>query len=448
MICPELMVEDLKALYAELKSTHPDLYRNVDVKQLDSAYFVAISKATQPKRLIEFTLIINDFLSEIKDSHTFLNFKELFYFQRSKRHYLPFDLYTVDGKKTITRSGLNKLPIGAELLSINGKSLLFYDSLVYRLTPQESFVVEARKEMADLMLANLVNLYHPAKRNEYCWTLDSDTLRKTIEGEKFSRFTDDTGTGHHSPEINFERIGQQALLTISTFSARSVNQFKHKLDDVFEALKSNPAQNLIIDLRNNTGGYILLQEYLMSFLNVSNERYAANYVYKRSKNDRFEQLGKWQLWRFKKTAEKFYPNGAIAQEFDFYRSPEGTVDTVLNDVKLHNRNNLLYEGPCTVLINGMSMSAAVNFTAWFQQSSRGTVLGTTAMGTNAGTFANPITVFLKNTSLPVMISTMKINPVWNETEPEKAVKPKANHVMLLNDIKASKDALLDQLLAH
>jgi hypothetical protein len=448
LICPELLIADLKELNAELKSTHPDLYRNVDPKQLDSAYLAAISKATNPKSLLEFTLIINDFLSFIKDSHTFLNFKELFYYQKSKRHYYPFELYTVDGKNTIVKSDQNQLPIGSELLRVNGKSLSSYEELVYRLTPQESFVGEAKEEMSTLMLASFINLIQPNKSNEYCYVLDKDTLQKTIQGTKFSHIIYKTEIHRKNPEIRFERIGENAVLTISTFSARAINQFKNKLDEVFQDLKAAPTQKLIIDLRNNTGGYILLQEYLMSFLNVSEQSYSVNYVYKRSKNDRFEQLGKWQLRRFKKTAERYYPNGAIAQELDFYKSPEGTVDTVLNDVRLKNKNNNVYRGSCAVVVNGMSMSAAVNFTAWFQQMSRGEVFGTTAMGTNAGTFANPVTVFLKNTALPVMISTMKINPIWNATSLEKAVRPDVIHVVNFKDVKESKDALLEQILSH
>jgi C-terminal processing protease CtpA/Prc len=236
------------------------------------------------------------------------------------------------------------------------------------------------------------------------------------------------------------------VLCITSFSPASIGSFKKRLDELFKKIKADSIESLAIDLRNNTGGYILLQEYLMSFLTPEGTKYSNHYVYKRSDYDRFEQLSKVQKWRFKKTAKRYYPNGAIAQEWDFYNSPKGTIDTVLNEPILSNRYKQEFRGKCTLFINGMSMSASANFAAWFATSDRGIIVGTPATGTYTGTFANPITIYLNNTALPIMISTMKVNSPLDSSN--KSILPTVLLTPTSGDIQEGKDIHLSYFLSH
>lgn len=447
-ICPDALVEDLKVLYKNILNTHPDLYRNATKEKIDSAYNLAIQQCLDEKTIYEFTLIINDFLSTIQDSHTFLNFRELLYYSYGNRHFLPFWIAQIENKYYITKSWKNVFPKGAELLLVNGTSVANYKDESVRLTPQESNTIDAKQEMSSLLLGSLINLKHLEKTNNYVFVVGKDTLEKKIKSPKIYRVLQESEYLSDQSPVNLRLMSKTAVLSISTFSPSSISRFKNQLDQAFLKIEKLKIKNLIIDVRYNTGGYIMLQEYLMSFLMKPEDHYAVNYVYKRSENDRFEQLPRTQLWKFKRTAKRYYPNGAISKEFDFYNSPMGTIDTVLNDPVLKNKNGLRYIDSCSLLVNGMSMSASVNFAAWFEHSKRGEIRGSCAMGTNTGTFANPAIVLLPNTLLPVLVSTMKINPVWNETVSEKILCPNKAYTPTHKDVFENIDPLLMEVIKN
>ena len=95
----------------------------------------------------------------------------------------------------------------------------------------------------------------------------------------------------------------------------------------------------------------------------------------------------------------------------------------------------------------MSMSASANFAAWFALSNRGGIIGTPATGTYTGTFANPVTIYLNNTALPIMISTMKVNSQQDPSS-NKPILPTVLLTPTAVDIQEGKDIHLSYFLSH
>jgi C-terminal processing protease CtpA/Prc len=58
-------------------------------------------------------------------------------------------------------------------------------------------------------------------------------------------------------------------------------------------------------------------------------------------------------------------------------------------------------------MNGVSISASVDFASWFKETKRGLILGEQCMGPLTGTCGNPILFELKNTRISVATSTMR-----------------------------------------
>jgi len=408
-ICSTALIEDLTELQSMLLEIHPDLYRHSPKAVLDSAYLSAVNQCRTDKTLFEFAQIINDYLMEIKDSHTFFNLRELLSYQRSATYYLPCLVSKINNQWIITKAWKNQLPVGAELLKFDGMAPEKLIEVSRGSSPIEANSWEAQQELSDHVLSTVLNLSSLKKLVSVTHRFHGDTITQVVHPPRVKKIMKSADFIGEFKNITYHKQGQKAIIKIPSFSPNSIAWFKKRLDEVFSAVMKDSIEALAIDLRDNTGGYIVLQEYLMSFLAPPGTRYVNQYVYKRSDYDRFEQLSSYQKWRFKKTALRFYPNGAIAKEWDFYNSPKGTVDTVVNDPVLSNKNNIQFKGSCSLLINGMSMSAAANFAAWFIENNRGPSLGTAPSGTFSGTFANPATVYLTNTALPVMISTMKVN---------------------------------------
>ncbi len=233
-----------------------------------------------------------------------------------------------------------------------------------------------------------------------------------------------------------------AVLTIKSFEPRNLNKFKKEIDYFFAQVKAKNCQQVVIDLRDNRGGLILAQEYVISHLNKENVPQKMNYLYRRSKFDRFSSLPFYQEWQFQKRARFANPNGILTKEFEFYKSPFGTVKTILYDYLPRNNENQVYSGKCTLVINGFSMSASAMFASWFRDNKRGEILGTPCMGSMSGTFGNSTVIRLEHSQFPLMIATLKFTPVkysemeFNSIQPDKWIN------LGIDDLKSKEDPVL------
>ena len=446
-VCFSSLLEDAKELYEKIQEVHPDLYRNTTKEALDSSYLRLINTCTEDLTLLSFVAAVNAFLQTIKDSHTFINLRDLLHYKALSRYYLPLQLTESEGKLWVVKSGAKAIPAGVNLLSVNAVPVKMYQEQAPVLTPKESLADSAFRLMQLHVVSALMNLNHSNRMNTYQWVDGKDTVTAQVKIPRFIKAQHKEAFKWGSNDITFEAIEGSGILKIASFSPTNIKGFKKKLDQIFQEISVRPIDKLILDLRFNTGGYILLQEYLMSFLAPKNTAYSADYVYKRSAYDRFSQLSRFQRKRFIRAAKDVYPNGALSKEWDFYNKPYGSVETVTNNPILKNNLGLEYSGPCMLLVNELSMSAAANFTSWFIKGQRGEVIGSPVSGTNAGTFANPATLFLTNTGLPISVSTMKIN-LLSEGEIERALRPNHEIRPTLQELKQGVDGMLHFALNH
>jgi len=424
LICPDLLLEDLQFLHERLLAAHPNLFLYTSPQLFDSAYSDAVLLCSKPQTLYSFTMIVSRFLTTIKDSHTSINCMELLQYNRRQRYYFPLTLKTIENKLYITKNYKYLLPVGAELIAFDNINLKQCVAESELLSPIEANATSAQKEVADILLGRILNIKSSSESHSITYVSDkNDTINIKVKSPKYKRINEDGEWPNVKKSVEFTIDKERATLSISTFFPIFEHGFKRQLDQAFSEIILRKPSELIIDLRSNSGGFILLQEYLSSFLTPQSNTYATNYIYKRSPYDRFSEFTYFQKQMFKKIAKHQYPNGAISKEYDFYNSPMGSVDTVLDQKHYKNKYGLLYEGPCHVLVNGLTMSAASNFTSWFRQNNRGLVIGTPCMGSMTYTCGNPASFILRNTYLPVSISTVKFTPQQFTTLELEAIQP-------------------------
>ena len=411
-ICNELLIFDLQYIKQKLEEVHPSLELYCKKKDFDSAYNATLLLLNQPYSLIDFSLLVSDWLSLLQDSHTFLSPKNWDLYRTKGRHNYPFRLTAVGDKLIVHESRKNKIPIGSELISFNSLTIPEVRAMSLRMSPIEAGAYDAQSEFSVAQLGYVLNSVSQTRRKSisYC-SSGKDTVTVVFRPVSFfrSRSVKQLRPSKILPELTIS--GKTAHLVIKSFAPKSFYKFKVKLRKKFEEIAIKNVDNLIIDLRNNFGGYVGLQEYLMQLISTNTAPFKAEYIYKRSSHDRFSSLSIQQRWRFKQLASRPYSSEALRKELAFFNSPYGTVDTILITTSLRNKSTEAYNGKCTLLINGLSMSAAANFAAWFKSSKRGELVGTPCMGSLSGTFANSSTILLPQTQLTVSISTLKITPL-------------------------------------
>jgi hypothetical protein len=228
----------------------------------------------------------------------------------------------------------------------------------------------------------------------------------------------------------------KGILKITSFQPKTIRFFKKEVANFFKEVSKRNCSEIVIDLRDNQGGYVKAQEYLISYLNYNNKQYTVQHVYKRSNFDPFVKMPYFKRKRFMHRAKRY---GISSQEYDFMKSELGTVSKISYSEVPENEFSQTYNGKCTLVTNGLSMSASVLFASWFRNANRGEIIGTPCLGPMSGTFGTSVSLNLPLTGLPVMISTVKFNPQYaKETQldpifPDKLLGYSKNDIMLSND---------------
>ena len=277
------------------------------------------------------------------------------------------------------------------------------------------------------------------KKIEFTYVDDAgDTIVKNVKTTKPKKQYK-KGNWYPAKDFEYSFVKNTGYLRIYSFEPKNDIRFRKSIDRFFKTVKENSCSSVVIDLRENKGGYILLLEHLLSHINSEGKTYDLRYDYKRSDLDRFETLSRLKKIDFIKKAKRVYPQGMISKEYDFYKSPKGTVKSILYQKELKNRNNSLYDGTCTLIVNGLSMSASVLMASWFKETHRGKIIGTPCYGSQSGTNGNPASIFLKNSGLPVSISTLILRPENVKKELTGDLKMDQNIKVSIQDIRKGYD---------
>jgi len=448
-LCPMAMKADIEQLHEHILSTHPNptLYCGVD--SFVNAYKSALAACSTEKTMFEFMQIVSRYLSVMKDSHTNLNPRDYLILGPKDRAVLPFFLWRINGKYYLDGIYHNDVEIGAEVLRINTISMDSLFQLSKSLSFSEGNATDAQEEIAQHMMGATFNLMQHANLGDKAIfqlvNIKGDTILYEASYVKSKTYLHDRNKEKHAAINYFIDANKRCVLTIESFDPYGLKKFKRRVDACFTEIKKQGVTDLYIDLRDNLGGMLRAQEYVLSYLNQGFVPIQMNYLYKRSRYDRFARLPFYQEWQFTNRAERVYPNGIISQEYDFYKSPIGTTKTILYEYTPQNNLNYIYKGKCSLIMNGSSMSASVLFAGWFKYMNRGEILGSPCMGGVCGTFGNSAPFRLTHSNIHVSVATLKFTPKSKSQIDLNAIQPNQYIRMNRQQLIEQKDPVYDFL---
>lgn len=412
-LCPEDMLDDLQKLRDALDKIHPDLYHYTTKEQLDSAYRIAIKTVSNELTAYEFSKTISRFLNSIKDSHTNFNLQSLLFINQKNKGTLPFFLIKIDDKFYLESLYNNQNLKGKEVLEFNNFSVqdIFKESLAFSLI--EGTAYSAQEEIATKGMALTFSQISNFTMSDFVrikYVSGEDTLFTSVKAtNKMNLFLYKGPIMEKSVSYFFDGENK-GVLKITSFQPKTISFYKKEVANFFKEVSKRNCSEIVIDLRDNQGGYVKAQEYLISYLNFNKKQYVVQHVYKRSNFDPFVKLPYFKRKRFMHRAKREYPYGILSQEYDFMRSDLGEVSKISYSDVPQNEFGQTYNGKCTLVTNGLSMSASVLFASWFRNVNRGEIIGSPCLGPMSGTFGTSVSLNLPSTGLPVMISTVKFNP--------------------------------------
>ncbi|WP_288377630.1 S41 family peptidase [Chryseobacterium culicis] len=279
---PDQFVEDLRTFRSIREKANSGLYVYRTRKEIDSIYRQAETEAGNSKNIFDFYKVIANVTGFEGSCHNYTDLpNHASYYLTRKPEYLPITLKNVDGR-LLQDSKDVAIPLGAEILSVNGvparemisRFSKYYFSDGYSMPYKETTGFERG------MLDKFYIEFGTHKNYVITYQWNGNIKEISLPGtswENFKKLQDSRHSLHFdqkllSEKYSFTKEGEGIYrLSLRGFDFATgkedpaYKKFSVFLDQMMDTLEREKIQNLIIDLRGNTGGTGALYEKVFSF---------------------------------------------------------------------------------------------------------------------------------------------------------------------------------------
>jgi len=456
LLSAEQVRRDVELARDVYSRVHPGYARYASVAEMDQAWaaIIAQAEAQGSMTLPEFYLAVELALTLIRCDHTKAELPELLASARKTDPvYLPFRWLLIEGRGMIELPGEGSaLKRGDEILSIDGRSLADVVSQVAPYVPVDGFtewsrngeITQSREFMGgavDHFGALLWDV--PAMAQLEVRSPDGSTRKVSVQRVGHDQWTDigdEAGqSANFKDAVSFERIGEDAgLLTIDTFvNYRSPVDPQSLYGPVFESLRAEGRDTLILDLRNNGGGSTDASIGLVANLVDTARPFMTEFRVATLDHSPWKGL----LTTWDQAALNPDPRGFIANDDGSFTLRDG----ILEDTGVVQPTDVAFDGRLLILTSSNNSSGSTNILAHLSSRPNTATIGEKTGGSAEGPTAGVI--FFLN--LPESDITLRVPMFrqWNNVEsfePGLGVTPDIAAPMTVEAFLADKDPALEK----
>ncbi|MDH3381988.1 MAG: S41 family peptidase, partial [Flavobacteriaceae bacterium] len=263
---------DLEFLYTNLKKYHPQLYTHTSKDSMDILVEKLKSEIDTTLTLEEFYVLASKLTDALHCSHTGVKLPSTYQNLANRLgNYFPLRLFFSNGKAFYVTGCVEEddqiLP-GQEIISINGVPVNQLIEQAFYFIPSEACNKTTKYNELNKSFNTLFYLLDNSEEFEVKFNSGVSNSNITVASSSLADINCDCGTNENSREVNFSLINNKSigLLKVSSFAIPEMDRYFHQLDSIFSNLKTNNIQNLILDLRENSGGHPIFAAQLFSYL--------------------------------------------------------------------------------------------------------------------------------------------------------------------------------------
>jgi len=400
-IAPDALRSDLLLLRDSLQKRHPSLYRYARKETIDHIFDSCQASIRDSMTVGQFYLLTSFVIASIGDGHANCRLPgPMMNDLVSNVKVFPAMVLFIHERAYVFCCKQNDGLAGAELLSINGRSMEEIIRALYRYIPTDGHIQSRRNwEMPEFfhflysMVYGIEGSYVVSCKTQdgevRTVTLQADHLHDFICASPFPRPSRYLGLSYTSDNIAILKIGT----FFDGFLQQTGENFKSFLDSAFNDIRAKKVKKLIIDGRRNQGG------------NDDNGKLLYSYLSQRS--------------------------------FMYYAA---------QDMVLPRENS--YSGRTYFLMDGRSFSATAEFSAIARSNKRGEFIGEETGGAYCGnTSGGELMLRLPNTGISCRIPLVRYTMAVKENKyMDRGVIP--DHVVYptVSDLIAHKDGQMEYTL--
>lgn len=348
-------IEDYSILYSSLINYHPNPF--IYIAENDFKAYYETQKSNIPDSLseLEFHYLSSQLISQIKCGHTFAKpSKEWYASVSGKSTLLPFDVKNIENRLLISNTTGDDFPFNFndELLSINNVKVADIWQQMVLMQERDGFtesfskaLIEKRFRMYYLFVMGIQSEFlieYKTNSGEIKRTTVLPTnnklkeIKKTELPSNFKKIIENNWSS-----FSYDPTTNLAYLKIDNFSDRK--EFKKYYPEVFKFLSQKGDANLIIDLRDNPGGFFKNGNDFLTYLTPKKFELNFQKPKKIETENEYVALKKWVKWTkvaFALKPSKHKVKGKTSETFTYRPS------------------KYLFKGKVNVITNGITFSQA------------------------------------------------------------------------------------------
>lgn len=268
----EELNSDLAFLYTSLKKHHPQLYTYTSKDSMDILVEKLKSEIDTTLTLEEFYVLASKLTDAVHCSHTGLRLPSTYQNLANRLgNYFPLRIFFSNGKAFYLAGCVeadDQILPGQEIISINGVPVDQLIEQAFYFIPSEACNTTTKYNELNKKFNTLFYLIDDSKQFTVKFNAGDSIKSITVSSSKLSDINLEYGSIDNKKLVDFNYIDNRTIgiLYVSTFAIAEMDHYFYQLDSIFSDLKSTNTQNLILDLRDNSGGHPIFAAQLFSYL--------------------------------------------------------------------------------------------------------------------------------------------------------------------------------------
>lgn len=414
-ITKKAALQDISILKTSIFEIHPSIFRYTSKKEFNDEFTNASNQVADSIKIRDFTNLIVPIISKIHCGHTF----PLIPYINATTKAIPLDVKIINERIFVLGNySLRKEPRpGAELIEINGITVTDLLNNLRNNEISDGFVATTKDRKIEKFFKWYFATYFSQPdsfRIKFSPDEHSAISIVTLASLKGAEIDKNKGVQNKLKPLDFriDKANDLAVLRISSFMANQVKKqhkqnFKKIVKSAFAEIEENKIDNLVIDIRDNTGGMAFAPPYLYTYLGTKDFKFKSKLLFRhgyRFSNPEYLNRSKLSDW--------------------FNRHLMKKINDTTYAWTLHNNTRKLYaikkhvfKGQLFVLQNGMTASGAAEFATLVHHNHRGTLVGEESGGDYNGINGYDRTYLrLPNSKIGVLIAGFRSIMPWNEKQ--------------------------------
>ncbi len=353
-------------------------------------------------------------------------------YYQSGGYYLPIQVFFGNDSLILMSDKGDSLPAGALIDSINGTDAEEIMAVLQSISASEGDNCWSRKRIASILFPSVFPLFfHVDSVNQLVLTDSSGTNSYMVRGvirrdlPIDSYFAQNPLTDSEDPFLfGYNSDSTIAYMRIATFMGGNPGEYRRFLNTTFKYLKDHEPRSLILDLRNNGGGYADYGKLLLRHLVKGPFVYIDHIVSKSSRLVQKEILRESsfqpEITRFMSRTIGNKPMRTVWSE------PNMKKDTIAEKPVKASPDRKHYDDLLVVMFNGLSASTTGMVLNILKDRPNTVFFGEPAGCAISGTFGQPTVFELPHSGIRGQISILR----FNQSKEDNSLAPIIPDVMI------------------